>query len=269
MALDDSAESIYFFRLYVTGATPRSVRAIQNLREMCDAHLPGRYQLEVIDIYQQPEEAQSNQIIVTPTLIKSLPVPPRRIIGDLSHSDRVLDFPGYRKCRGQCSRPRIKHGSGEAPNPIIHELEQRLAEAEQTLHALANGEVDAVVATGPGGNRVYTLKGADEPYRLLVQEMAEGALTITIDGLILFSNQQFADTVASPLERVIGCKVYEFLDPGCLETARALMDSARRESVKGGDPASKNRRTDVSRPTFPSIDFISKAWMASAWSLRT
>jgi circadian clock protein KaiB len=89
-ALDDSAESIYFFRLYVTGTTPRSVRAIQNLREMCDAHLLGRYQVEVIDIYQQPGEAQSNQIIVTPTLIKSLPVPPCRIIGDLSHVDRVL-----------------------------------------------------------------------------------------------------------------------------------------------------------------------------------
>ena len=89
-AFAESSDSSYFFRLYVTGSTPRSLRAIQNLREMCEAHIPGRFQLEVIDIYQQPEEAQSNQIVVTPTLIKSLPAPPRRIIGDLSHADRVL-----------------------------------------------------------------------------------------------------------------------------------------------------------------------------------
>ncbi len=120
----------------------------------------------------------------------------------------------------------------EDPVAIIQELKQRLAEAEDTLRALRYGEVDAVVAAGPGGNRVYTLKGADEPYRLLVQEMAEGALTISAEGLILFSNQQFADTVASPLERVIGCKLHEFLDPSCLETAGALLECARRESVK-------------------------------------
>jgi circadian clock protein KaiB len=89
-ALADPGEPSYFFRLYVTGSSPRSLRAIQNLREMCDAHLEGRYQLEVVDIYQQPEEAQSNEIVVTPTLIKSLPAPPRRVIGDLSHADRVL-----------------------------------------------------------------------------------------------------------------------------------------------------------------------------------
>ena len=89
-ALTDSSESSFFFRLYVTGTTPRSLRAIQNLREMCEAHLQGRYELEVVDIYQQPEQAQSNEIVVTPTLVKKLPLPVRKIIGDLSDNDRVL-----------------------------------------------------------------------------------------------------------------------------------------------------------------------------------
>ena len=89
-ALAGLGEACYVFRLYVSGSTPRSLRAVQNLRNICEAHLPGRYQVEVVDIYQQPDEAQSNQIVVTPTLIKSLPVPPRRLIGDLSHADRLL-----------------------------------------------------------------------------------------------------------------------------------------------------------------------------------
>ena len=82
----------------------------------------------------------------------------------------------------------------------IRVLEDRLDEAEETLRALRSGEVDAVVATGPDGHdRVYTLRGADEAYRLLVQGMAEGALTLGLDGLILFSNEQFATLVGLPL----------------------------------------------------------------------
>ena len=75
------------------------------------------------------------------------------------------------------------------------ELKSRLEEAEETLRALRNGEIDAVIASGPDGDRVYTLRGADEAYRVMVQEMAEGALTLTIDGLILFCNEQFASLV--------------------------------------------------------------------------
>lgn len=89
-ALASHGEERYVFRLYVTGATPRSTRAVQNLRAMCEANLPGRYDLEVIDIYQQPGLAQADDVVVTPTLIKSMPLPIRRLIGDLSNADRVL-----------------------------------------------------------------------------------------------------------------------------------------------------------------------------------
>jgi circadian clock protein KaiB len=80
----------YVLRLYVTGMTPRSARAVRNLRAICDEYLAGRYDLEVVDIYQQPLLAKGEQIIAAPTLIKKLPLPVRRIIGDMSNRERVL-----------------------------------------------------------------------------------------------------------------------------------------------------------------------------------
>ena len=80
----------YVLRLYVTGMTARSARAVKNLRAICDEYLEGRYDLEVIDIYQQPVLAKGEQIIAAPTLIKKLPLPMRRIIGDMSNRERVL-----------------------------------------------------------------------------------------------------------------------------------------------------------------------------------
>lgn len=84
------AEGRHVLRLFVTGATPRSVRAIENLREVLESELPGRYDLEVIDIYQHPEAASEHQVIAAPTLVKLFPEPVRRIIGDLSDVERVL-----------------------------------------------------------------------------------------------------------------------------------------------------------------------------------
>ncbi len=80
----------YLLRLFVTGTTPRSARAIKNIRALCEEKLHGRYDLEVIDIYQHPELAKPEQVVVTPTLVKRLPVPVRRLIGDLSQEERVL-----------------------------------------------------------------------------------------------------------------------------------------------------------------------------------
>lgn len=80
----------YVLRLYVTGMTPRSARAVENLRTVCDEYLEGRYDLEVIDIYQQPALTKGEQIIAAPTLIKKLPLPMRRIIGDMSNRDGLL-----------------------------------------------------------------------------------------------------------------------------------------------------------------------------------
>lgn len=80
----------YVLRLYVAGMTPRSTRAVANIRDICENHLSGRYDLRVIDIYQQPTLAKGEQIVAVPTLIRKLPLPLRRIIGDLSDLERTL-----------------------------------------------------------------------------------------------------------------------------------------------------------------------------------
>jgi circadian clock protein KaiB len=86
---NDSAER-YILRLYVTGMNSRSTRAVENVRAFCEKHLEGRYDLQVIDVYQQPELAKAEQLIAAPTLIKKLPLPLRRLIGDMSNEERVL-----------------------------------------------------------------------------------------------------------------------------------------------------------------------------------
>ncbi|MHB8780673.1 MAG: circadian clock KaiB family protein [Candidatus Geothermincolia bacterium] len=87
---DKTGESTYVLRLYVSGMTRRSLEAIENIKRITDKSLAGRYQLEVIDIYQQPELVKEEQIIAAPTLVKKLPLPLRRIIGDMSDEERVL-----------------------------------------------------------------------------------------------------------------------------------------------------------------------------------
>jgi len=86
-----SADSPHYqLRLFITGSTPRSTRAIENLRKICEENLDGRYELEVIDVYERPETTRDLQIVATPTLVKVLPEPLRRIIGDLSDELKVL-----------------------------------------------------------------------------------------------------------------------------------------------------------------------------------
>ena len=80
----------YVLHLYVTGLTPNSTRAITHIKNLCETHLKGRYDLRIIDIYQKPALAKGEQIIAAPTLIKKLPLPLRRLVGDLSKEDRVL-----------------------------------------------------------------------------------------------------------------------------------------------------------------------------------
>ena len=77
-------------RLYVTGQSPRSVRAIENLRQLCEEHLPGRYRIEVVDLRENPRLAAEDQILAVPTVVRRLPAPIRKLIGDLSDTDRLL-----------------------------------------------------------------------------------------------------------------------------------------------------------------------------------
>jgi circadian clock protein KaiB len=84
------ANEKYVLRLYVAGITPKSERAIRSVKEVCEQRLKGRYDLEIVDIYQQRTSMKKDQIIVAPTLVKKLPLPLRRLIGDMADRERVL-----------------------------------------------------------------------------------------------------------------------------------------------------------------------------------
>ena len=90
LGLNDAKKKMYLLRLYVAGATPKSTQAIVNIKKVCEEHLKGRYDLEVIDIYQQPTLAKGEQIIAAPTLVKKLPLPLRRFIGSMADTERIL-----------------------------------------------------------------------------------------------------------------------------------------------------------------------------------
>ena len=87
---DATNEDSYILRLFVTGASPNSSRAVANLKEICETHLKGKYELEIIDVYQQPLIAENEQIIALPLLIKKSPSPQKRLIGDMSDIEKVL-----------------------------------------------------------------------------------------------------------------------------------------------------------------------------------
>jgi circadian clock protein KaiB len=86
----DVSDEVFNLRLYVAGQTPNSIRAFANLRKICDEHLAGRYQIEVIDLVENPQLGRGDQILALPTLVRKLPVPIKKIIGDLSNTERVL-----------------------------------------------------------------------------------------------------------------------------------------------------------------------------------
>src|SRR4051812_1114753 len=88
--MNDPSADTYLLKLYVTGSSPRTQQAVENLKRICEQELQGRYQLDIVDVLQHPQAAEDDRILATPTLIKQLPLPLRRVIGDLSDRDKVL-----------------------------------------------------------------------------------------------------------------------------------------------------------------------------------
>ena len=117
--------------------------------------------------------------------------------------------------------------------PDLDDLRRRLEEAEETLRAIRGGEVDALVVGGPGGERVYTLQGADHPYRALIEAMQQGAVNLGRDGTILYCNRRFAEMVARSQERVIGAAAVEFLAPDHRPAFEALLRRGREVASRG------------------------------------
>jgi PAS domain S-box-containing protein len=115
----------------------------------------------------------------------------------------------------------------------LAELRLRLEEAEETLNAIRRGEVDALVVSGPEGEKVFTLKGADHSYRILVETISEGAATLTRDGKILYANRRLADLLQTPLQRVIGSFIFEYVVLEDRPWFEALLLQVRREDNRG------------------------------------
>jgi PAS domain S-box-containing protein len=112
------------------------------------------------------------------------------------------------------------------------DLRARLDEAEDTLRAIRSGEVDALVVSGADGEQIFTLKGAELPYRVLIEDMNEGALTLAMDGVILYANRCFAGMLKTPLEKVIGSTVHAWIAPDDQDTLRALLQKGAEEQCR-------------------------------------
>ena len=128
--------------------------------------------------------------------------------------------------------PRPGRATAGAPSCKLSELRSRLAEAEETLRAIRTGEVDAVVTAGKNGLQVFTLEGAEHAYRVLIESMNEGALTLTPDTTILYANQCFARMVKCPLEQVTGSSLRRFLSAADRATLRPLVKRAAKAGSK-------------------------------------
>src|SRR5258708_6689886 len=114
----------------------------------------------------------------------------------------------------------------------LEELRQRLQEAEETLDAIRNGEVDALVMSGPSGEKVFTLEGAEHPYRVLVESMNEGAISLTLDGTILYCNAAFARLIECPLDQIMGRDLSEFVPAEEREVLKRLITHGNLDAVR-------------------------------------
>jgi PAS domain-containing protein len=108
------------------------------------------------------------------------------------------------------------------------DLRARLDEAEDTLRAIRSGEVDSLVVMGDGGEQVFALKGADQAYRILIENMSEGALTVNTSGIIIYANRRFAEMLKSPLEKVISSQIATWIAPDSYQAFKQLLSQRTR-----------------------------------------
>src|SRR5512141_1682586 len=117
--------------------------------------------------------------------------------------------------------------------PEVEELYRRLDEAESALEAIRRGDVESLIIEGPGGPRIFSLEGAGQSYRVLVEAMNEGAATLSAEATILYSNARLAEMLGSSLERVMGSSLFEWIPPDSRKAMAALLDEARDGESRG------------------------------------
>ncbi len=149
----------------------------------------------------------------------------------------------------------------EALSREVEELRAQLAEANETLRAIREGEVDAVIVSGSKGDQVFSLVGADSIYRLIVETMKEAAFTVTVDGRILYGNARFGEFVKRPLEQILGRPLREFIEPANRPEADSLLALAPEQPVKKRlvfvDAAGRPVPTHVSANVLNQMDGMS------------
>ncbi|HEY7319939.1 MAG TPA: ATP-binding protein [Candidatus Binatia bacterium] len=136
----------------------------------------------------------------------------------------------------------------------LQRLRARLEEAEETIQAIRRGEVDAVVVSGPDGEQIYTLRGADHSYRVLLEDMNEGAATLLPDGSVLYCNRAFADMLKMPIEKVIGFSIDEVIDPSDRQTFEGLLRQGEHAKARAEIAFHLNNRTII--PAYCSISSV-------------
>jgi len=199
--------------------SPRSRRALESLRDLLERVLAGSYELEVVDIYQEPDEARRTRSSRSDPH-QSAPSPVKVLVGDMSDTRRLLI--------GLDIELLERHGRQDANRPTTEDeaLRARLEVAEETLAAIRAGTVDALVVDGREGRRVYTLDGANQVYRALVEHIEEGACALTPAGVVLFCNGALARLLGRPLRSVTGHPLRELLAAESRDRLAALIAEA-------------------------------------------
>ena len=154
------------------------------------------------------------------------------------------------------------HKTRKQPLDELQDITSRMMAAEESLRAILNGEVDGLVVKTAQGDRVFTLSGADHPYRVMVETMNEGAVTLTSDGTILFCNQRFADIVQGSLEKVMGSSIYQYISSTDLPLFEALLE----QGLKGNSKAELALKTggENSAPVLLSVSPLQPTDMPGA-----
>ncbi len=201
--------------------------------------------------------------MAAPTLIKQLPLPVRQLVGDLSDRDRVLVGLDLRPIRQVDIPPASDREPDGGAGESVDSLLARLAVAEETLRAIRSGEVDALVVSTSEGDRVFTLRGADEPYRVMVEQMSEGAASLSPDRVVLYANHRLAEMLHTPRSGIVGAPIDRLVVPEQRAALAGLFDGDEGEQRQGGEfalLAEDGARVEVKLSITPLPAGTNSAW---------
>lgn len=199
-------------KLFISGMTLKSIEAVKNVNRVINS-LSGYCHLEIVDVYQQPELARIEQVFITPTLIKKNPLPIRTKIGDLTNIERITMDLGLTPQVFEIGNE-AKVMSRETDNALksqIKNLKMRLQELEEAICAIRTCKIDSLIVSTIDGDQIFTLEGAEQPYRVFIEEMNQGAILLSEQGIILYCNKALAKMVKEDLEKIIGQRIQNYI----------------------------------------------------------